>query len=275
MKKKRISQWVLTLVLTLIAVVFIVPILYCVFTSLKTTPEILREVTFFPRQVTKENYAYVFARGAKYINYYWNSIVVTLVTVASTTILAAMSGYAFARLPFRGSSGLMTTIMFVMTFPLAALLIPIYIMEYRMGILNSHLGLILPNIMAILPFSMFIMRSAFLSLPAELEESAEIDGCSVFQTWLHIMLPLSKNGLVIVIVSGFYNVWGEYTLAKTLATKEMAMPITVALTLLKGEDWNYGVLGAAITLSIIPPIVVFVAFQKELVSGLVTGAVKG
>ena len=254
---------------------FIIPILYCVFTSVKTTQEILQEVTFFPHKLTAENFEYVFARGGKYLNYYWNSIVVTLVSVACTVVLASMAGYAFARLPYRGSNLLMTSILFVLTFPLAALLIPIYTMEYEIGILNTHIGLILPNIMVILPFSIFIMRSTFLGLPAELEESAEIDGCGVFRSWLSIMLPLAKNGLIIIIVSGFYNVWGEYTLAKTLATKEAAMPISVALTLLKGEDWNFGVLGAAITMSIIPPIAVFVTFQKQLVAGMVAGAVKG
>ena len=275
MKTRKIAQGILALILILVAVFFIIPILYCVLTSVKTTQEILQEVTFFPHKLTAENFEYVFARGGKYLNYYWNSIVVTLVSVACTVVLASMAGYAFARLPYRGSNLLMTSILFVLTFPLAALLIPIYTMEYEIGILNSHIGLILPNIMVILPFSIFIMRSTFLGLPAELEESAEIDGCGVFRSWLSIMLPLAKNGLIIIIVSGFYNVWGEYTLAKTLATKEAAMPISVALTLLKGEDWNFGVLGAAITMSIIPPIAVFVTFQKQLVAGMVAGAVKG
>lgn len=275
MKTRKIAQGILALILILVAVFFIIPILYCVFTSVKTTQEILQEVTFFPHKLTAENFEYVFARGGKYLNYYWNSIVVTFVSVACTVVLASMAGYAFARLPYHGSNLLMTAILFVLTFPLAALLIPIYTMEYELGILNTHIGLILPNIMVILPFSIFIMRSTFLGLPAELEESAEIDGCSVFRSWLSIMLPLAKNGLIIIIVSGFYNVWGEYTLAKTLATKESAMPISVALTLLKGEDWNFGVLGAAITMSIIPPIAVFVAFQKQLVAGMVAGAVKG
>lgn len=263
------------MILSIVSCVFMIPILYCIFTSLKSSREILQDISFFPRQIVFDNYRYVFERGAKYLNYYWNSIVITLVSVVCTAVLASLSGYAFAKLPFRGSGVLLNLILFVLTFPLAALLIPIYIMEYRAGLLNTHLGLILPNIMCILPFSIFIMRSTFIGLPDGLAEAAEIDGCSVFDTWLRIMLPLAKNGLVIVVVSAFYNVWGEFTLAKTLATKESAMPISVALTLLKGEDWNYGVLGAAITLSIIPPIVIFLLFQNEIVAGLTIGAEKG
>ena len=94
-------------------------------------------------------------------------------------------------------------------------------------------------------------------------------------TFFNIMLPLAQNALIIVLVSGFYNVWGEYTISKTLASKDSIMPISVALTLLKSEDWNYGVLAAAITLSIIPPIVVFAVFQDKLVEGMSAGAIKG
>lgn len=89
------------------------------------------------------------------------------------------------------------------------------------------------------------------------------------------MLPLAQNALVVVLVSGFYSVWGEYTISKTLATKDSIMPISVALTLLKSEDWNYGVLAAAITMSIIPPITIFTIFQNNLVEGMTAGAIKG
>ena len=228
-----------------------------------------------PRNITWENYEYVFARGSKYLNYYWNTIAITVSGVLITVLFSSMAGYAFAKLPFRGSNSIMGFIMFIVTFPLAALLIPIYMMEFKTGLLNTHLGLILPNVMNVLPFSVFIMRGIFVDIPNELGESAEIDGCGVFRTWWDIMMPMARNGLIIVIVYAFYNIWGEYTMGKTLATQDASMPISVALTLLKGEDWNYGVLGAVITMAIIPPIAVFTAFQKEMVEGMVQGAVKG
>ena len=271
MKKKTVLQIILFALLTLVAVVFVVPILYCIFTSVKTSTEILQEITFLPRNITWENYEYVFARGSKYLNYYWNTVSGVLITV----LFSSMAGYAFAKLPFRGSNSIMGFIMFIVTFPLAALLIPIYMMEFKTGLLNTHLGLILPNVMNVLPFSVFIMRGIFVDIPDELGESAEIDGCGVFRTWWDIMMPMARNGLIIVIVYAFYNIWGEYTMGKTLATQDASMPISVALTLLKGEDWNYGVLGAVITMAIIPPIAVFTAFQKEMVEGMVQGAVKG
>lgn len=275
MKKKTVLQIILFALLTLVAVVFVVPILYCIFTSVKTSTEILQEITFLPRNITWENYEYVFARGSKYLNYYWNTIAITVSGVLITVLFSSMAGYAFAKLPFCGSNSIMGFIMFIVTFPLAALLIPIYMMEFKTGLLNTHLGLILPNVMNVLPFSVFIMRGIFVDIPDELGESAEIDGCGVFRTWWDIMMPMARNGLIIVIVYAFYNIWGEYTMGKTLATQDASMPISVALTLLKGEDWNYGVLGAVITMAIIPPIAVFTAFQKEMVEGMVQGAVKG
>ena len=275
MKKKNWINIILFVLLAVVSFVFIIPILYCIFTSVKNSTEILQQVTFLPHNITWANYAYVFERGAKYLNYYWNTIVITFFGVLISVLFSTMAGYSFAKLPFKGSNSIMGFILFVVTFPLAALLIPIYMMEFKLGMLNTHLGLILPNVMNVLPFSVFIMRGVFMDIPNELSESAEIDGCGVFRTWWNIMVPMARNGLIIVTVFAFYNIWGEYTMGKTLATQDSSMPISVALTLLKGEDWNFGVLGAVITMAVIPPIAVFTAFQKEMVEGMVQGAVKG
>ncbi|OUM93671.1 MAG: hypothetical protein A9Z00_11570 [Thermobacillus sp. ZCTH02-B1] len=161
------------------------------------------------------------------------------------------------------------------TIPLAVFLVPIYLMEDAWGILNTNLGLILPNVAVVLPFAIFIMRANYIGIPKELEEAALIDGCGIFRTWWNIMLPLVKNGSVIVIIHAFYNIWGEYTLAKSLATKPDAMPLTVGLTLFKGEVWAFGMLSSVIVLSMLPPIIIFLIFQKQLIEGISQGAVKG
>ena len=275
MKKKTVLNLILFIVLLVIAVLFVIPIVYCFCTSLKTSSEILTKGTFLPHNITWENYEYVFARGSQYLTYYWNTIVITFWGVLITVLFASLGGYAFAKLPFPGSNAVMVFILFVVTFPLAALMIPVYIMEFKLNLLNTHIGLILPNVMNVLPFAVFLMRGVFKDIPDELIDSAEIDGCSVPRTWWSVMLPIAKNGLIIVLINAFYVIWGEFTMASALATQQNAMPISVALTLLKGEDWRYGVLGAVITLSIIPPITIFSIFEKEMVAGLAQGAVKG
>ena len=275
MRRKKVTNTILFIILLLVSITFIIPILYTFLTSFKSEEEILQQGTFFIHHMTFENYMYVFLRGSKYLNYYWNTTCITLFGGIITFVFSAMAGYAFAKLPFKGSNGIMGFILFIVTFPLAALMIPIYIMEFKTGTLNSHIGLILPNVMNVLPFSIFIMRSTFVDIPNELIESAEIDGSSVPQTWARIMMPMAKNGLIIVLVYSFYNIWGEFTMAKVLATEDAAMPISVALTLLKGESWNYGVLGAVITMSVLPPIIIFIIFEDKMVAGMVAGAIKG
>mgnify|MGYP001255385613 CR=1 FL=1 len=274
-KQKLSTSLFVSIVLLVVSLLFLFPIIFCIFTSFKDSSEIIRDVTFFPHKWSIVNYDYVFARGTKYLRYYGNTIIITVFSVLITMALSSMTGYAFAKIPFRGSKTLMALILFVLAFPLAAILIPIYMMEYDLGLINTYIGLILPNLLCILPFSIFIMRGTFIDQPKEFEDSAEMDGCSVLQTWWHIMMPLAQNATIIVLVSGFYSVWGEYTISKSLATKDSIMPISVALTLLKSEDWNYGVLAAAITMSLIPPIIVFAVFQNKLVEGMASGAIKG
>lgn len=276
MNRKIVSQVIVGIILVLISLVMITPIVHSLLTSFKTEQEIIgSSPKLLPRQFTLVNYSYIFERKETYLRYYWNSIVITVSSVLINTALATMMGYAFARLPYRGRELLLGFILFIITFPVAVLLIPIYIMEYNLKFLNTHIGLILPNVTMILPFSVFIMRGIFRSIPNELEEAAEIDGASVFMTWWKVMLPIGKNGVSITIIYGFYNIWGEYILSKTLATKAQAMPLTVGLTLLKGEGWNYGILGAVIFLAILPPVLIFIFFQKQLIEGLTQGAVKG
>ncbi|MDD3367138.1 MAG: carbohydrate ABC transporter permease [Sphaerochaetaceae bacterium] len=270
------SQWVLAILLVLISLVFITPVIYAIVTSFKLEKDIIgSSPTFFPRNPSFENYRYIFERRGVYLLYYYNSTVITIAGVLITTVLSTMCGYAFARLPFKGRNVIMGFILFIVTFPLAVLLIPIYIMEYEVGLLNTNLGLILPNVTTVLPFSIFVMRGIFRSIPKELEESAEIDGASVFATWWKIMMPIGLNGISIVIIFCFYNIWGEYILARTLATQTPAMPLTVGLTLLRGEGWSYGILGAVIFLALLPPVIIFMIFQKQLIEGITKGAIKG
>jgi ABC-type glycerol-3-phosphate transport system permease component len=119
------------------------------------------------------------------------------------------------------------------------------------------------------------MRSQFLAIPDEVEESAIVDGAGVFRRWWSIMLPIARNGVVLVVIMTAYEIWGEYTMAKALAIDPSAMPLSVGLTLLKGEVWQYGVLAAIIVVAVLPPVLVFLVFQRHIVAGVAQGAIKG
>ena len=274
--KRRVNRTILFVILLILAAISFLPILYAIVTSFKLEKDIITSnPTFFPRKLNFANYTYLFERRTVYLRYYYNSTIITVFGVLATTLLSTMAGYAFARLPYKGRDTVMGFILFIVTFPLAVLLIPIYIMEYETGLLNTNLGLILPNITTVLPFSIFVMRGVFRSIPVELEQAAEIDGAGIFGTWSKIMLPIGLNGVSIVIIFSFYNIWGEYILARTLATQTPAMPLTVGLTMLRGEGWSYGILGTVIFLALLPPVIIFIIFQKQLIEGITQGAIKG
>ncbi|KYZ76543.1 hypothetical protein AXX12_08925 [Anaerosporomusa subterranea] len=263
------------LVLIFVCIIFITPFVYVFFNSFKPTPEIFWvPQKFLPQQWILDNYTQIGEKG-HFADYFLNSIIITLTSVSLVLVLSSMAGYAFAKLPFKGRQLLLSAMLMTITIPLAVCLIPMFLMENAAGLLNTNLGLILPNIAVVLPFAIFIMRASFVSIPKEIEEAAEIDGCGVFRTWWNIMLPMAKNGLITVLIMSFNSIWGEYTLARTLATDQEAMPLSVGLTLMKGEVWDFGTLAAVIILTMLPPITIFIIFQKRLVEGITQGAVKG
>jgi ABC-type glycerol-3-phosphate transport system permease component len=274
MSKSTLSKGLIYLTLAAVAIFFITPFIYTLVNSFKTEMELVQvPQTLFPKQFVMDNYSKIVT--GNFIDYFINSAVITFWGVIFVVILSSLAGYAFARLPFKGRDILLICLLLTITLPLAVFLIPIYMMENNMGILNTTLGLILPNVAVVLPFAIFIMRGTFVGIPKELEESAEIDGCGVFQTWWMIMMPIAKNGLMIIIINSFYNIWGEYTLAKTLATTKASMPLTVGLTLFKGEVWALGTLASVIVLSMLPPIIIFIIFQKQMIQGITQGSIKG
>lgn len=261
--------------LALAALLFLAPVLYIFLNSFKKPEDIFQiPPSILPVRWTTENYESVFASGG-FTYYFMNTVVITVVGVGLVVILSSLAGYGFAKLPFRGAGPLFAGIIATLTLPLAILLVPMFIMENATGLLNTQVGLILPNVAVCLPFAILIMRKHFSDIPKEVEDAAEVDGAGRFRRWWSIMLPLTRNGMILVTVITTYSIWGEYTLAKTLATVPQSMPLSVGLTLLKSEVWEYGVLAAVITLAILPPIIIFLMFQRKVVEGVAQGAVKG
>lgn len=268
------TRMALYVVLLLLAALFLMPLGYIFLNSFKAPQEVFQvPQTILPRTWTLENYGEVLGSGFR--DYFRNSAVITVFGVTLVVVLSSLAGYGFARLPFWGVNFVLMAVIGTLTIPLVIFLVPMFLMENSLGILNTNLGLILPNVAVSLPFAILIMRASFIAIPKEIEESAMMDGAGVLRQWWSIMLPMARNGVVLVVVMTSYTIWGEYTLAKTLALDPPAMPLTVGLTLLKGEVWQYGVLAAIIVLAMLPPILIFLFFQRHIVSGIAAGAVKG
>jgi ABC-type glycerol-3-phosphate transport system permease component len=262
-------------VLLLTAALFLFPFIYIIFTSLKAEADILTDARLLTFRYTLANFRYIAKSGVKIGAYYSNSVILTVAADLLVVLLGSAGGFSFAKFRFAGRKLILGLMLLTMTFPLAAILIPLFILELRLGLHDSLPGLILPNIAVNVPFAIFIMQAIYKSVPNELMDSAEIDGCGSLRTWLYIMLPVSKNGLLVVTILTFGSVWGEYTLAMTLASSARSYPLAVGLTFLKEEYWHFGIMSAVILLAIVPPVIVFLFFRKHFQRGIAIGALKG
>jgi ABC-type glycerol-3-phosphate transport system permease component len=270
-----ISRLLIHAVIILISFIFIFPFLYIIVTAFKTEFDTINNPALLSLNFTLENFQMIHASGVKLGAYYLNSVILTSVSTIVVVIVSAAGGYGFAKFRFKARQPMLVTMLLTMTFPLGALLVPMYIMEFKLQIADTLFGLILPNIAVNTPFAIFIMQAIFRTIPDELIDYAEIDGCTPFRTWRQIMIPVAKNGLLTAGILCFRSVWGEYTLARTLSSSVRSIPLSVGLTYLKWERWHFGIMSAIILLAIIPPVIIFLIFRNYFQRGLAIGAVKG
>lgn len=265
-------------ILIILSIVFFVPFFWTVSTSFKVDQEIYSNtIKLFPSKPVLVQYVKVIQKMDDFTKFFFNTANITLWTLVLVVLLSTTSGYAFGRLTFKGQNIFMAFFLLVLTLPYALYLIPIYLMLDKIGLINTHLALILPYGALNLPMSMLIMRGSFKGVPKEIEEASIIDGCSLFQTWWKIMLPIVKPSVAVVTVLGFINVWGEFLYGRTLTNTPAAQTLAIGITFLRDEaaSWQFGPLSTAITLSIIPPFIIFVFMQKYFVKGIIEGSVKG
>ena len=280
MKKKKIhvSRIIIGIVLAIIAFIWMIPFIWTLLTSLKDDSEIYTNVLkFLPTHLYFVHYASVFTKMGNFFAYFRNSVVVSFWSVLFNVLFAASLGYSFAKFKYPGRGIFFGFVLLVITLPYVIYLIPIYIMQSRMNMIDTALGLILPYIATNLPMSVFIMRGQFNGVPNEMMEAARIDGANQWQTFAKVMMPIVKPGIATVIIMTFISVWGEFTYARTLCVTANSQTLAVGITFLRDEaaSWQYGTLTATIILSLIPVMIIFLSMQKYFVKGIMAGAVKG
>ncbi len=207
----------------------------------------------------------------------YNTLFITFISLLLIVAFCYLGSYALARMRFAGRGFLMMLFVSTMLLPLQIILIPLYRIDVLFGINNSHLGLILPYIAAGLPISIFLMTAFLRTIPFELEESAAIDGCSRLRLIVSILFPLSRPGLATVVIFQFMNIWNEFPLALTVLNNPDLRTVTLALTSFKGQ-WglmDFNKLFAALTITTMPLVLMFILFQRQFISGLTSGALKG
>lgn len=277
MKKKPgiLPETVALIFLFLIVLVSVGPFLWVLISSVKTNREILTFSFSFSNGVNWKNYVNAF-RIAPIARYFKNSIFITAMGIILNLTFMSMAAYVLSRFQFRAKNLVRALFSMGLLIPGAALLLPLYISIRAVGLYNNVWGLVIVYTAFGMPTSVFIMSSYFLTIPKEMEESAYIDGAGFFKTFSIIILPLARPAFATAGIMQFLLCWNEFQFALTLTTGHEARTLPVALYYFKSAfASDYGAMFAAIVVVSLPSIVVYTLLQKQVVSGLAAGSVKG
>lgn len=228
---------------------------------------------WIPRQPTIETYLAVL-ETPNFLRWVFNSLFVASTVTAMALLIQSMAGYVFAKKEFPGRELLFVLILSGIMIPRAVTIIPAFFIVKDLGLLNSYPGLILPPLA--MPLGVFLMRQYMQTLPSELLDASRIDGCSEFGTFWRIVLPLSKPGLAVLGIYTFMEQWRDFLWPLIVAQKDVLKTLPVGLSVFHTEfRTDYGVQMAAVLLSIIPFLIVFLFFQRYFIKGMTVGALKG
>src|SRR5689334_14318119 len=256
--------------------VVIVPLLWVLLLSIKSIPDAYTG-TFWPKQFDFSHYAYVFNAIPTLVVNMGNSIFVTLSTVVITCVCAVLAGYALVHLRLRGQAIVVALVVGSLFFPSKLIsLIAIFQIQTKLGLINTLPGLILPYVTLNLATSILIMRGMFQQISSEIVEATKIDGCTTWQTFWYVLLPLVKNGLIVLVIVNFVSAWGEYLLAITLTNDQTVrtMPVVLAGAFGGMGAWAWPRIAAVYIMVITPGIIVFAIAQRSYMKGLLEGALK-
>jgi N-acetylglucosamine transport system permease protein len=270
------ADWSKHLILMFWTALIILPTLWVVMNSLKTSSSILTEPYALPIPPHVENYQNAWEEaglGRGFIN----SIYITILSVFFIVLFSAMPAYILARKVFMGRKLVYYFFISGLMFPTFVAMVPLFLLMTKLNLLNNHFGLLIVYTAYSLPFTIFILFAFFRSLPKSLEEAALIDGAGPYRTFFSVMLPLAKPGLISAAIFNVVGIWNEYVLALILiqSPELKTLPVSVAnLMLVMQYKTDWGALYAGLIMSIIPVIIIYLVFQKQLAANTTAGAVK-
>lgn len=274
-RARRISARVLVgVLLTLYGVISVYPFLWMVSAAFKDQIEVVRGGHLIPHHPTAATLTDTWNQ-LHFFRYFMNSLEVTLLTVVLTLVVYAAAGYAFAVLDFPGRGALQKLFVALLFVPGVTVMLPIVLLENKMGILGTHMGLVLPFVNGGAPLSVLLMTGAFASVPKELRESARVDGANEFHIFTRIYLPLTRPALITVALITAIPTWNEYLLTRVSLNDPDTYTLPLGLQTLASENVpHYNNLMAGALIVVVPVVLLFLALQRYFVNGLV-GAVKG
>ncbi len=270
------SQIPLLVLLFLVACIQLYPLLWLLLFSFKSNNDIFGyNVAGLPTVWHWENYSNAVLSGG-IARYFMNSIFYTFITIIAAGILSAMSAYAISRMNWklRGSTYILFTLGIMI--PLQAVLLPLFLILDKLKILNTTLALLIPYISFAIPMSIIILCGFYNSIPRDIEEAAYLDGCSVYQVFFRIILPVVRSAIATVSIFTFLGTWNELMFANTFVNTSALRTLPVGIMSFVGEfSTNWGAIGAGMVIATLPTIVIYFFLSDQVQSSIVAGAVKG
>ncbi|CDB64301.1 aBC transporter permease protein [Clostridium clostridioforme CAG:132] len=272
--KRKISTIVIHIVLVLISITMMVPFLWMILTSCKSVTEAtaINPFVIFPKLWRTEAFTAVL-NNMNFLMLYKNTFLLILFRVLCAVLTATMAGYAFARLHFKGRNFCFSLVLFQMMVPVQIFIIPQYLMISKMGMLNTIFALVFPGMVT--AFGTFLLRQGYMGLPNDLEEAARLDGCNIGQTFLYIMAPLTRSGMVALGIFTAVFAFKDLMWPMIVNTDKDMLVLSSALAKMQGQYVaKFPELMAASLIACVPMIIIYVIFQKQFIEGIATSGGK-
>jgi multiple sugar transport system permease protein len=264
------------LALVLLVVNGVYPMIWVFLSSFKNDIELqTAPIQYLPQSWALTNYEQVFTQQP-FLRYFFNSVFVAGISTLICVTIAALAGYAIARVNLPKRQLIQTLIVAASIFPVVSLIVPLYQMMRTFGWFGNYMSLVVPYAAFSLPISILTLTAFFQGIPKDLEDAAMVDGCSRFGALWRVIVPLAAPGVATAAILAFVNSWNEFLLALTFASNQATRTVPPAVSLYQGEfTFPWGIISAAITIAIIPIIAIILVFQQKIISGLTAGSVKG
>jgi raffinose/stachyose/melibiose transport system permease protein len=267
--------WLVYMPLTILFIFAVAPLVLAWFAAFKSGQQMIADPWGPPRPPTMDNLVEAWTVG-RFGVYFRNSVIISIADVIAMVIVSSLAGYAFARLRFPGQKIILYTLLIGLTIPVAAIIIPLYLTMRDFHLLDTYGSVIVADVALAAPIFVFIMRAFFKDLPSELDDAARVDGANEFQIFWQIMLPLARPGLMTVALLEFLWSWNDLLLPLVFLVTDELRTLPVGMLFFQGRfTIDYGLMCAGVLILSLPVTVLFLAFQRDFVKGLASGALKG
>lgn len=274
LKKINLSKVIKWVILLAGGITMIFPFYWMVTTSIKTQGEVMTvPPVFIPTEVTFERYGRVLTE-LNFARFFFNSIYIATAVTLAVLFTSAIMGYVFAKFKFKGRDLIFLGLLSTMMIPAAVTMIPLYLLLGKVGLVNSHLAIILPALFNV--FGIFLMRQTMQSIPNEFIEAGRIDGASEFTIFFKLILPQAKATLSALAIFTFMGQWNNFLWPLIVLTSEKQYTLPLGLRMFQGQYWtDMGLVMTGATISVIPIIIVFLFMQRTFVNGITMTGLKG